>query len=134
MYDVTHLSDNFNEEFHGIAARLRAELTWKQYGELRNYFHDKKLVGATRYIKHVAKQRDTVSLEYLALRRKSVAWNKLYREIVDMIETHARFTDIVDDWNDLMRRNGGAKRAGQLARKELKELSSPSLPQFTVIR
>lgn len=134
MSYVTNLSDDFDEKFAAITTRLREELTLHEYGHLVHDFKEKKLANATRHLEYVTKKRDkAMSMTRLAsMQNYADTWHEFYRNVRDALADHELFTNIMDDWHDLMGRNGGPKHAGKLVRKRGKKLRYAKPRSFVV--
>ncbi len=130
MSDVTHLSDNFYEEFAAITTRLQSQMTWAQYEVFYNYLHDKKLDEATRFLERLLKQQDRhINKTALTLLRKHArTWHDFYRDVVSIVDDFEQRVATVSDWNELIEKNGGPRWTSRLARSEGRELPAPPLP------
>lgn len=129
MSKVTHLSENFYEDFAVLTARLQSTLTWKEYEKFYQLLQDKKLAKATRFLENVNEDRGMISFYTLAnIREESSAWNIFYRTVNEMIDDWERFFQASCDWIVLMSENGGSKRAGKLVRQKRKELPAQAPP------
>lgn len=122
MCDETHLSEDFYKQIKTISKEFKALLTIHMYGTLAAHLKAKKLVGATRHLEKLADSQE----KYDAQRRKQLDDpdnHYVFDEVDEEAAVyHQRFMAAINDWRDLMNRNGGSKHAAGLAKAKKKKL------------
>lgn len=132
MQDVTHLSEDFDEQIAAITAQLRDKLTGHQYHTLHYYLADKDFAGATRHLRSITELWDhNLSCSRLILLRKNAKSQQDFYDRVDQaIDTYESFAAIMKAWNDLMKRNGGPKQVARLTKLRYGKLPVAAPPVF----